>query len=391
MNILVFEYKNFGIEDLKESFDRLEIKYNVITTELMRERVSHEFDEIFSNAFDEGSYDCVFSFNFCPVISVNCNKRNIPYISLVYDSPQVMLYSYTIINPCNYCFIFDKAMYMDLKKEGINTVYYAPLCANTARLDKMSVPGDGRYVSDISFVGSMYNEKHNLYDRLTASGISNFTKGFLDAVIDAQMMVYGDFFMDQMLNGEVLNDMMKCMPVEPNKDGVETVNYLYSHYFMARKLASKERARIFELLSKQLSSEYNINLFTPNPTPELTGIKNCGSVDYYNQMPLVFKSSSINLNISLRSIRTGIPLRGIDIMGAGGFLLSNYQEDYYDFFVPGEDCVLYESHEDLVNKCRYYLTHDRERSQIAANGHGKVQEHHTYDIRIRQILETVFS
>lgn len=390
MNILVFEYKNFGIEDLKESFDRLGISYKVISSELMRERVSPEFDDLFSREFDSGSFDCVFSFNYCPVISTNCNKRNVPYISLVYDSPQVMLYSYTIINPCNFCFIFDKAMYMDLKKEGINTVYYAPLCANTQRLKKLS-PSEGSHFScDISFVGSMYNEKHNLYDRLTASGISDFTKGYLDAVIDAQMKIYGYFFMDEVLNGEVLKDMLKCMPVHPNKDGVETVNYIYAHYFMARKLALRERMHIFSLLSKHLSSDYQIKLFTPNPTPSLTGIENCGPIDYYNDMPLVFKNSRINLNISLRSIRTGIPLRGIDIMGAGGFLMSNYQEDYFDYFIPGTDCILFESHDDLVNKCRYYLTHEKEREQIAANGYGKICESHTYDIRIKQMLETVF-
>ena len=35
--------------------------------------------------------------------------------------------------------------------------------------------------------------------------------------------------------------------------------------------------------------------------------------------------------------------------------------------------MLYESHDDLVNKCNYYLTHDSERRQIAANGYGKVK------------------
>ena len=64
-----------------------------------------------------------------------------------------------------------------------------------------------------------------------------------------------------------------------------------------------------------------------NPTPELPNVINMGSVDYYDMMPYVFKCSDINLNITLRSIKTGIPLRAMDIMGAGGFLMSNYQVD----------------------------------------------------------------
>lgn len=60
---------------------------------------------------------------------------------------------------------------------------------------------------------------------------------------------------------------------------------------------------------------------------------NKGPIDYYNEMPYVFNNSRINLNITLRSIKSGIPLRAMDICGAGGFLLSNYQADFYDFLL----------------------------------------------------------
>jgi spore maturation protein CgeB len=114
-----------------------------------------------------------------------------------------------------------------------------------------------------------------------------------------------------------------------------------------------------------------------------------GRVDYQREMPYVFKCSDINLNITLRSIRTGIPLRCLDILGSGGFLLSNYQADFYEHFIPGEDLVLFESHEDCIRKCDYYLKHDKERQQIAANGYGKVKECHTYEIRLKEIFESV--
>lgn len=107
-------------------------------------------------------------------------------------------------------------------------------------------------------------------------------------------------------------------------------------------------------------------------------------------MPYVFNNSRINLNISLRSIRSEIPLRAMDIMGCNGFLLSNYQADFYDFFVPGEDMAVFESKEDLINKCDYYLEHDNERRQIAANGFGKVNEFHTYKVRLKEIFDVVF-
>lgn len=391
MKILIYEWKNIGIDDLCEVLTLMGHTYKCITDESIFNRSDAEFDKRFQAELDSCNYDCIFTYNFSPVISNNCNKNNIPYIAYVYDSPLIALYSYTIINPCNYVFIFDKQLYIDLKKEGINTVYYLPLPVNVHRIRKMLNDSPSEKISDklplsceISFVGSMYNEKHNLFDRFT--GLSPYTKGYLDAIMDAQLKVYGYFFIEELLNGKILADMKKSVPVEPNKDGVETIQYIYAYYFIARKLANIERTEILG----RLSEEFNVSLFTYNKTPELPKVNNKGAIDYYLEMPYIFNRSKINLNISLRSIRSGIPMRCMDILGSEGFLISNYQEDFLDFFTPGKDLILYDSYDDLINKCRYYLSHEKEREQICANGYEKVCENHTYEKMLSQIFNIVF-
>lgn len=403
MNILIFEYHNFGIEDVKETFTKNGHKYKAIESALIKERKSTEFDSIFEKAYEEGingrPYDCVFTFIYSPVISVNCNKVNLPYIAWVYDSPHVALYSYTLINPCNHVFIFDKMQYLELKNAGIDTVYYEPLAVNIDRMKRMLDSKNDKNAQiaeqlkktqscDISFVGAMYNEKHNLFKRL--EGISDYTRGYLESIMKAQRKVYGYYFLQEMLTPQIIADMQKACPLEPSPDGVETIQYLYADYFMARQMASDERIETLKLLGEKLGSQYKINLYTHNATPELEKINNIGAIDYYDTMPYIFRNSRINLNITMRSIKSGIPLRGMDICAAGGFLLSNYQEDMYDIFVPGEDVVLYESQDDLLAKCRYYLTHEAERQQIAANGYGKVAEKCSYDVRLEEMFAEVF-
>lgn len=366
-------------------------------SEQLDKRQSEEFDALFDKEFQKGKdgkgFDCVFTFNYSPVVSNNCNRRNVPYISIVYDSPQVLLYSYTIINPCNYVFIFDKTQYLELSNAGIKTVYYAPLAVNIERLNRMLDKENEvkriQYSSDISFVGSMYNEEHNLFERL--EGINEYTCGYLDAIMKAQRNIYGYFFLEDMLKGDVLDEMMRVYPVRPNADGVETIQYIYANYFLARRMATDERMEIMSKLGEQLGASNVINLYTPDSSVNFINVNNKGTVDYYNEMPYVFRNSNINLNITLRSIKSGIPLRCIDICGAGGFLLSNYQEDMYDIFVPGEDMVVYDSIDDMINKCRYYLSHDTERRQIAQNGYGKVAESHTYDVRFKEMFDIVFN
>lgn len=386
MKILEFEHKHFGVEDIKDILPKMGHSLKVITTELILERNSSDFDALFEEEISKDSYDLVFTFNYSVVVSQNCNKHHVKYASWVYDSPLVSLYSYTITNPCNYIFLFDSAQYLELKNGGINTVYYMPLAVNVNRLDKMNCTPKVHQVfdSEISFVGSMYNEKHNLFERL--SDVSPYTRGYLDAVIQAQLKVYGVNFIENLLTADILQELQKAVPYTPNRDGIETPAFIYANYFIARKMAQIERHNLLE----EVSAQFHTKLYTHNPTPELPNIQNMGAIDFYDNMPYVFKCSKINLNISLRSIKNGIPLRCMDIMGAGGFLLSNFQADFLEHFIPDEDFVYFESKEDLSQKCKYYLKHEKERLAIAKNGYEKVKEYHNYERRLNEIFDIIF-
>ncbi len=110
-------------------------------------------------------------------------------------------------------------------------------------------------------------------------------------------------------------------------------------------------------------------------------------MDYTSQMPKIFRDSKINLNMSLRSITSGIPLRALDVMGAGGFLLSNYQPELAECFEDGKELALYGSAQELIEKAAYYLAHEEERQEIAAAGFRKVQELFSYEVKVKQMLE----
>ena len=114
-------------------------------------------------------------------------------------------------------------------------------------------------------------------------------------------------------------------------DGTESAAYVYANYFLCRKISSNERLSLLKAASEQ----YSLKLYTHQKCKELPNAEFMGTVDYYDTMPLIFQNSRINLNITLKSIQTGIPLRCMDIMGSGGFLLSNFQSDFLDYFVPG--------------------------------------------------------
>lgn len=330
------------------------------------------------------SPDAVFSFNYFPVVSNVCHRENIRYISWIYDSPYVMLYSYTAIHPCNTIYVFDKEVYLEFHKAGIKTVRYMPMAANTDRLDRLtarSASADtSRFLYDISFIGSLYTEKHNFFERM--ENLSDYAKGYLDALMSAQMNVHGYNFIQETIS-PIMEDLYQALPITPNPDGVETKEYLYAQYVINRKITGLERNELI----RAIADRHPFDLFTHDQSFSLPGLTNHGPVDNYQEMPLVFRQSKINLNISLRSILSGIPQRAFDIMGSGGFLLSNYQNDFPEFFIPGEDFDFYESKTGLLDKIDYYLSHEAERIQIAQNGHDKIAAAHTYRHRVREMLD----
>lgn len=386
MKILFIEWASFGNEDMKEAFCKEGHSLVRFPFSNKDSRRDETIEAELASVLHREAPDVVFSFNYFPVISNVCRKENIRYISWIYDSPYVMLYSYTTINPCNTIYVFDKEQYLEFHKAGIRTVRYMPMAANVERLDSLSSKAGGglKPLYDVSFVGSLYTEKHNFFDRMT--GLSDYAKGYLDALMTAQIQIQGYNFIQESL-GPVMDDLYQALPMDPNPDGVETKEYLYAQYVINRKITGLERTDLI----KAITERHIFDLFTHDPNFALPNLVNHGSIEPYREMPFIFKQSRINLNISLRSIKSGIPQRAFDIMGSGGFLLSNYQNDFLDYFVPGEDFEFYESKEDLLYKIDYYLSHENERLAIAINGHDKLAAGHTYRHRVREMLGNVDS
>ena len=381
MKILFLEWKSYCVPDMTEALEAAGHSVTTITFHEMTDRYSTEFESLFNSYIDKASYDAVFTFNYFPIVSKYRNKLNVLYISWVYDNPLVSLYSYTVINPCNRIFLFDRKSYEYFHNSGISTIFYLPLCANPNRLCANIYPDTP--IHDVSFVGSLYTEpKQRLYDKI--ANVDEYSRGYLYALVKAQANIDGYFFLQDALTPELIAAMEKVCPVPANPDGVETPAYVYSHYFLGRQSTAIARQNILQ----KLSEHFNVTVYThENCKSYLPNVIYGGKVDYYNGMPAIFQNSRINLNITLKTIQTGIPLRAWDILGCGGFLLSNYQEELCDYFVPGEDFIYYESAEDAIEKTAYFLNHENERIEIAQNAIKKIAAHHTFHNRVEEMFK----
>ncbi len=398
MRILYFKWNSFGAEDIQEAFENL--GHEVIVVSWDQDAIYR--DEALQNQLidkiREFSIDISFSFDYYPPIAVACHETGKPYISWIYDSPYVSLYSFTVLYETNHIFVFDKEVYKEFTGNKINTVHYMPLAANPKRLREM-IEDQGQQElfrnsifynhGDIAFVGAMYDEEHTFFRNL--DGISEHTRGYLEGIMAAQMRVWGYNFVRSMMREDILDELFGVYTLTLDKDCVAGRDYVYAEYCINREITARERMEYITEIGLRYSDREHaaLDLYTMNEELKLTGVCNHGFVGPERIAPFVYDNAKINLNISLRSIHSGIPLRAFEIMGSGGFLLSNYQADFADCYVDGEDYVSFGSKEDMFEKIEYYLSHDKERSEIAANGLRRTAEEHTYESRIEDMLTDV--
>ena len=205
--------------------------------------------------------------------------------------------------------------------------------------------------------------------------------------MDAQLRIYGYNFIEEVLPDDIVATFREHLPgfyIPPEKS-IRNDRAAMAQLYIDAKISAMERVSIMKALGKG----YPVHLYTGSDTTGLP-VKNCGLAKTLTEMPLIFHNSKINLNITAKAIRTGLPLRIFDVLGCGGFLITNYQTELTDYFSIGTELECYTSEDDLLAKVEYYLSHEKDREEIAQNGFEAIKKYHNYPERLLQMLSLAF-
>lgn len=384
MHILLYERNAYNQSDFTNALKEAGIKISTFQYKFDDKNRDDAFLSSFIKLLKDTTFDTVFSINYYPLLAEGCYQTNTKYISWSYDCPlDVRNIEDTLGFSTNYVFLFDKIQAYTYIDKGFENVYHLPLAINTNRLDQMKPTHyhASKYGGDVAFVGSLYE---SVYPELIKI-LPDYIKGYLDSMCETQLLLYGCFFLDNTITSELLDSINKVYHEVYPKENFHIIREELS-FTMATQITNYERTRLLKMLS--LIPDTKINLFSKNSLEDKS-IINKGTVAYLNEMPYVFKTNKINLNISLKCIQSGIPLRALDILGCGGFLLSNYQPELLEYFTPNVDCAVYSSMEEAKELTKYYLKHEEERKKIARHGYETAKEYFNYEKQLKQIFEVV--
>ena len=403
--ILLYRWNALNEEALYENLIKLGLDVTVFDEKCEDYMFDGELSRKMIFFINENHIDTVISFNFLPVISLICEACGTDYYSWGYDSPMLSVYAKCSPVVTNKIALFDRREVEFLNAIGLENVYHVPLAVDTDKYDERLKRGINRgsrlfsgKMPDVSFVGSMYTDerKNNLYDvfheKAAKKGEDSTAWSQLDGLIESCAFNYETGLIDYDLSD--VYDFLKPYMLEAkmgfgdNYFDVEEI--IMREGVLEKKVTQFERLKLMTAIADAGKLKgFDFGLFTTSKTTGLGNLDGCnrGPVDYKDEMPFVFNQSKINLHITLRSIHTGIPLRVFDVLGCGGFLLTNAQEEILESFGDGVHLAVYKTPEECIDKISYYLSHEEERQKIALEGKKRVKELFSYEKGIKKLLK----
>ena len=293
----------------------------------------------------QNSIEQVWSMEFLPIVSRGCHVMQIPYISWVTEKQVYTLYSNVVYNKENFIFVAEEIIYEQVKERNPDHIFYM-------------MPGGliKEKEAEAEVVFHVSAEDRNKY--LLSEQCPNYLLGYLRGIIEAQLKIYGYHFVERLLREEIKkafldNIQRKGLCSDYEEEPVECL----MDDFLCGSMTESEKERLIQEVDADKIVEENADCI-----------------------------GKINVYLADRKWKCGIPFEIFTIMGAGGFVISNYQAGMEEYFEIGTELVIFEDYEDLKRKIEYYKNHTEERETIARNGQRAVAERYLLAERIKDIL-----
>lgn len=382
MQILLYQWEAYGERGLLKGLREMGYSVTVYDKKINNYMCDEKFYEELLKLIICKNIEIVISFNFFPLISDICKQANRKYVSWIFSNPHYSLYCDSIFYNGNYIFCFDREQFNEFRNYGIEHVYHLPLAVDCELFAKVIKSGEELRKYDISFVGTLYSDERDYFGQI--KDLPDYVKGYTEGICEAQLKIFGYNLVKDVIPDYLWQELKRCIGFHMDEGYFLTFEKFITD-IINKRVTILERERLLS----SLSDYFNVNIFTSSDTVSLPKVVNGGYIHYYEQMPRVFASSKINLNITLRSIFSGIPLRVLDILACRGLALTNFQPEIAEYFEEGKEIIMYGSEEELREKCHYYLQHEEIREQIIENGHKKVREQFSYKEQLVNMFSVI--
>jgi|GEM_PF-1978179 len=188
---------------------------------------------------------------------------------------------------------------------------------------------------------------------------------------------------------QYLEEILHSMKITDEIIRMEKFGYLmaYIYNIVDKALRSKTRYNaILSLIKSGITVHFYGNCQV-NGLSSYDSFINHGPVDYQEILEVMAQSKILIHDIAY--FKNGSHERIFSAMLNGALVISNTNNYSFNLYKDGESIVFYDVNDqkDYVEKVKYYLANENERSRIAENAYRITSEYNTWENRANEILE----
>jgi len=289
-----------------------------------------------------------------PVCITEIKRSNLPTLNFSCNNTHQF---YLVENIAPY---FDYNLYSEKNAKekfdsiGANSIWF-PMAANP----KYYYPIITGKIYDVSFIGASYAKRAYYINHLLEN--------------DINVHCFGP---NWLIN----------KPYHKIKRGYKEIKRYFNlvHAFLSlsteKRLRYSSAVREFDFQTK-LRLGYKQNLHYPVNDKEMIKIY---SQSYIN---LGFLEVYASDNLSHQSLKQHIHLREFEIPMSGGLYFTNFSDELAEFYVPDKEIVVFRNEYELLDKIKYYLSHENEAEKIRRAGYERAITSHTYHLRFKKLFD----
>ena len=271
----------------------------------------------------------------------------------------------------------DMDLLSELSRLGIQSLLHAPLGISLGDVH-VSAPRSSTTGPPVAFMGhpatSWFHKNMNI-------GSGNLFAGMLAAAVrsDAPQMLFHEIYYD-------LYELAK--PPEAIDDVTTRANkaadYFTEKFAYNAYLALRHRDRFIRFLKLKLGDAFEL---IGDYWAQQYGLKQSPRIWDRQELLDRMRSVPICLNMIKGCGETGLAVRHFEITAAGGFMLCYETAELADYFEIGEECDVFHSEAELLEKIEYYLAHPKRRDEIAAAGQQRTLSSYQQYMRLAQLVD----
>ncbi len=283
------------------------------------------------------------------------------------------------VNHQSWHFCIEPEDIIDLNLLGIKRVYHI---FHASEFTKIGI--DDQYEYNISFVGHILPGFGEIYKSspsiVSLPAFHQVSAGFWNRLMNLDLKLKQSPYNQVVLKDQNINNIIGFQ----NK---------FEYIYLANLLNPSFRG---EIINRLKASQIDIVGGDPGYMSGMMDkrvIQKSGVIYHpptqnYTEAQSIYASSKINLNITSLQFDDAVVNRVMDVGAAGGFILTDWKSDLRRVTSVHEE-ISYKTIEELNYKIDYYLSHEKERLEIAEQLHQDITTNNSYEQIVNYMLSKV--